>query len=85
MKRHKGWQHDLNARSLRELQRRAEAMARGDFSSLGQPVGGSHAVESLRRAMDVMGAHVEQAQIGMQYYIAALTTAQEAERERVAR
>jgi signal transduction histidine kinase/YHS domain-containing protein len=35
--------------------------------------------------MDVMGAHVEQAQIGMQDYIAALTTAQEAERGRLAR
>jgi signal transduction histidine kinase/YHS domain-containing protein len=67
------------------LQRRAEAMTRGDFSSLGQSVGGSREVEDLRRAMDVMGAHVEQAQIGMQDYIAALTTAQEAERGRLAR
>lgn len=52
---------------------------------LGQPVGGSRAVEELRLAMDVMGAHVEQAQSGMHDYIAALTRAQEAERGRLAR
>lgn len=60
-------------------------MSRGDFSALGQPVGGTSEVEDLRRAMDVMGAHVEQAQVRMQDYIAALTTAQEAERGRLAR
>jgi two-component system sensor histidine kinase UhpB len=70
---------------LRDLQQRAEAMTRGDFSALGQPVGGGEAVEALRRALDVMGEHVEQAQVGMQQYVAALTNAQEAERERVAR
>jgi len=82
----KGWRgRDIHHRPLRELQRRAEAMTRGDFSSLGQPVGGSEDIEALRRAMDVMGAHVEQAQVGLQDYIAALTTAQEAERGRLAR
>ncbi len=85
MKRRKPWQRDPHTRPLRELQRRAEAMTRGDFSALGQPVGGSKDIEDLRRAMDVLGAHVEQAQIGMQDYIAALTTAQEAERGRLAR
>lgn len=72
-------------RTLRDLQRRAEAMTRGDFTSLGQPVGGAPAIEDLRRAIDVMGAHIEQAQQGMHAYIAALTTAQEAERSRLAR
>lgn len=85
MKRRKGWQRDPHLRPLRELQQRAEAMSRGDFSALGQPVGGTSEIEDLRRAMDVMGAHVEQAQVRMQDYIAALTTAQEAERGRVAR
>lgn len=86
MKRRKRWQpRDPHIEPLYELQRRAEAMTRGDFSSLGQPVGGSHELEDLRLAMDVMGAHVEQAQVGMQGYIAALTTAQEAERGRLAR
>lgn len=85
MRRRKGWHRDPHIRPLRELQRRAEAMTRGDFSALGRPVGGSRAVEDLRLAMDVMGAHVEQAQTGMHDYIAALTRAQEAERGRLAR
>lgn len=85
MRRRKGWQRDPHIEPLRALQARAEAMTRGDFSALGQPVGGTSEIEDLRRAMDVMGAHVEQAQIGMQAYIAALTNAQEAERGRVAR
>lgn len=72
-------------RALRDLQQRAEAMTRGDFSALGQPVGGGPDAEALRRAMDVMGEHIEQAQVGAQQYVAALTNAQEAERERVAR
>lgn len=81
--RRTGW-HQYQ-RSLRTLQQRAEAMTRGDFSALGQPVGGGQDMEALRRALDVMGEHVEQAQVGMQQYVAALTNAQEAERERVAR
>jgi two-component system sensor histidine kinase UhpB len=52
---------------------------------LGQPIGGGPDVEALRRAIDVMGEHIEQAQVGAQQYVAALTNAQEAERERVAR
>ena len=86
MRRRKVWQHrDPHIEPLRALQFRAEAMTRGDFAALGQPVGGTPEIEDLRRAMDVLGAHVEQAQIGMQAYIAALTNAQEAERGRVAR
>ena len=85
-KRRRGWRpRDTYQRSIRELQRRAEAMTRGDFSTLGQPVGGSPEIEDLRRAIDVLGAHVEQAQRGMYSSIAALTTAQEAERGRLAR
>lgn len=70
---------------IRELQNRAEAMTRGDFSTLGKPVDGSAELDDLRRAMDVLGEHVEQAQRNMQAYISALTTAQEAERGRLAR
>lgn len=70
---------------LRELQRRADAMTRGDFSSLGQPLGGSHEAEALRRTMDVMGAHLEQAQRSIHDYVASSTAAQEAERARLAR
>jgi signal transduction histidine kinase/YHS domain-containing protein len=77
--------HDPHLAGLDELQRRAEAMTLGDFSTLGQPVAGAPELENLRRALDVMGAHIEQAQQGMHDSIAVLTTAQEVERGRIAR
>jgi signal transduction histidine kinase/YHS domain-containing protein len=77
--------HHQTRQALRNLQRRAEAMAAGDFQHRGHPVGGTRTVENLRLAIDVMGDHIEQAQRTMQGYISALTTAQEAERGRIAR
>jgi signal transduction histidine kinase/YHS domain-containing protein len=71
--------------SIRELRRRAEAMTQGDFSTLGQPIDGPREVEDLRRAIDVLGEHVEQFHRGMHASVAALTTAQETERGRLAR
>jgi signal transduction histidine kinase/YHS domain-containing protein len=70
---------------LRALQRRAEAMAHGDLSQLGQPISEIPAVEDLRRAVDVLGTHTEQGLRSQHAYIAALSTAQEAERARLAR
>jgi signal transduction histidine kinase len=71
--------------ALRALQRHAEAMVHGDFSALGQPVSEILAVEDLRRAIDVLGTHTEQGLRSQHAYIAALSTAQEAERTRLAR
>jgi signal transduction histidine kinase/YHS domain-containing protein len=76
---------DAYAVPLRELQSRAEAMARGDFSTVGSPLDGPSAVDDLRRAVDVLGEHVEQALRGIHASFAALTTAQETERGRLAR
>jgi signal transduction histidine kinase/YHS domain-containing protein len=70
---------------LRALQRRAERMARGDLCELGQAVCDIPAVEDLRRAIDVLGAHTKQGLQHQHAYIAALSTAQEAERGRLAR
>src|SRR6266540_2705145 len=70
---------------LRALQRRAEAMAHGDLAALGQPVSAIPVVEDLRRAIDVLGTHTEQGLRRQHAYIAALSTAQEAERARLAR
>lgn len=70
---------------IRELQRRAEKMTQGDFTTLGKPINGPREVESLRRTVDVLGEHVEQYHRGMHASVAALTTAQEAERGRLAR
>ncbi len=71
--------------AIRALQRRAEAMTRGDLSEQGQPVSNLAVVEDLRRAIDVLGAHTEQGLRSQHAYIAALSTAQEAERSRLAR
>ena len=71
--------------ALQELQRRAEALAQGDLSSVGQPVSDLPAVDDLRRAIDVLGAHTEQGLRSQHAYIAAISTAQEAERARLAR
>lgn len=70
---------------LRALQRRAEAMARGEFTTSGQAVCDVPALEDLRRAIDVLGAHTKQGLQHQHAYVAALSTAQEAERGRLAR
>jgi signal transduction histidine kinase/YHS domain-containing protein len=75
----------LDIEILRALKRHAERMAHGDLSGQGQPVCDIPAVEDLRRAIDVLGAHTEQGLRGQHAYIAALSTAQEAERSRLAR
>lgn len=72
-------------RTVRELQARIEAMVRGDFSSVGQPLGSDQSLEDLRRAIDVLAMHTEQGLKRQHAYFAALTTAQEAERGRLAR
>ena len=76
--------HDYSV-ALQALQRRAEAMAHGDLSALGQPVSDIPTVEDLRRAIDVLATHTEQGLRRQHAYIAALSTAQEAERTRLAR
>jgi hypothetical protein len=47
--------------ALRALQRRAEALTHGDMGAIGQPVSDISAIEDLRRAIDVLGAHTEHA------------------------
>jgi two-component system sensor histidine kinase UhpB len=75
----------LDEAVLRALQRRAEQMARGELGALGEAVCNIPAVEDLRRAIDVLGAHTKQGLEHQHAYIAALSTAQEAERGRLAR
>jgi signal transduction histidine kinase/YHS domain-containing protein len=71
--------------ALRALQRRAEQMARGELHELGRAVCDIPALEDLRKAIDVLGAHTRQGLQHQHAYIAALSTAQEAERGRLAR
>jgi signal transduction histidine kinase/YHS domain-containing protein len=75
----------LATEELRALQRHAEAMTRGNMRGIGQSLSDEPAVEDLRRAIDVLGMHTEQGLHGQHAYIAALSTAQEAERGRLAR
>lgn len=85
-KRRRRWRPPTSYREpIKALQRRAEAMTHGDFTMLGTPIDGPHEVEDLRRTIDVLGEHVEQFHRGLHASVAALTTAQETERGRLAR
>jgi len=78
-------QISLDETLLRALQRRAEALVRGELAPQAAPSCDIAAVEDLRRAIDVLGAHTTQGLQHQHAYIAALSTAQEAERGRLAR
>lgn len=78
-------QLQLDEADLRALQRRAELLARGELADLGQSVSDSPIIEDLRRAIDVLGAHTWEGLQQQRAYIAALSTAQKAERGRLAR
>jgi len=72
---------------LRALGQRAERVAWGDFdgAGIGTPVGGVREIEDLRCTLDQMAKRVQNYQIGMHDYIAAITQGQEEERKRLAR
>jgi len=72
---------------LRALGQRAERVAWGDFdgAGIGTSVGGVREIEDLRYTLDQMAKRVQNYQIGMHDYIAAITQGQEEERKRLAR
>jgi signal transduction histidine kinase len=70
---------------LQLLDRQATRVAWGDFSTVNQPVGGVQEIEDLRRTLATMADQIQRYQSGMRDYIAAVTTAQEEERRRLAR
>ncbi len=72
-------------RPLQTLDRQASRVAWGDFSALGEPVGGVQEIEDMRRTLQEMGVQIQRYQAGMHDYIAAVTMAQEEERRRLAR
>jgi signal transduction histidine kinase len=85
-KRRREWRpRDPYSAAIQALQHRAEAMTRGDFATMGTPVIGPPGTDDLRRAIDVLGEHVQQFHRGMHASVGALTTAQGAERARLAR
>lgn len=79
--------HDMQTKpsDLDKLQARAEAMVQGDFSGLGKSISANDDIERLRRALDVIGAHLQQAQANAEDYIDGLIRNQEAERQRLSR
>lgn len=72
-------------RPLQTLDRQATRVAWGDFSAVDEPVSGVQEIEDLRRTLAGMANQIQRYQSGMRDYIAAVTTAQEEERKRLAR
>lgn len=70
---------------LQKLESKAAALAWGDFDSIQEPVGGISEVQHLQSGLTEMAHKVQAAQEGLHDYIGAITSAQEEERNRLAR
>lgn len=70
---------------LQDLDRRAARVAWGDFGAVQQPVGGVEEIETLRRTLNQMAGQIKSYQAALRDYLAAVTLAQEEERQRLAR
>ncbi|HSO10838.1 MAG TPA: histidine kinase [Anaerolineales bacterium] len=70
---------------LQKLESKASALAWGDFEAIKQPVGGILEVQHLQQELTEMSRKVQAAQEGLHDYIGAITSAQEEERNRLAR
>ena len=68
---------------LEELGRRASKIAWGDFSAIGDPVGGIAEIDELRITLNQMADRIRAYQSAMQSYVAAVTRGQEEERLRL--
>jgi signal transduction histidine kinase len=70
---------------LQRLESKAAALAWGDFEAIKESVGGISEVQHLQYELTEMSRKVQAAQEGLHDYIAAITSAQEEERMRLAR
>jgi signal transduction histidine kinase len=70
---------------LQKLEGKAAALAWGDFEAIKDPVGGISEVQHLQTELAAMSRKVQAAQEGLHDYIGAITSAQEEERNRLAR
>ncbi len=70
---------------LQKLESKAAALAWGDFDAIKKPVGGISEVQHLQMELIEMARKVQAAQEGLHDYIGAITSAQEEERNRLAR
>ena len=70
---------------LQLLERKAAAVAAGDFNAIQESVGGISEVQHLQAELAAMARQVQASQAGLRDYIGAITSAQEDERLRLAR
>ncbi len=70
---------------LQQLERKAAALAGGDYESIQEPVNAIPEVRHLQHELAEMSRKVQAAQHALHYYIGAITAAQEEERMRMAR
>jgi signal transduction histidine kinase len=70
---------------LQRLESKAAALAWGDFDAIKESVGGISEVQHLQMELSEMARKVQAAQEGLHDYIGAITSAQEEERNRLAR
>jgi signal transduction histidine kinase len=70
---------------LQKLETKAAALAWGDFEAINEPVGGISEVQHLQLELTEMSRKVQAAQEVLHDYIGAITSAQEEERNRLAR
>ena len=70
---------------LQKLEAKAAALAWGNFDAIREPVGGISEIQHLQQELAQMAHKVQTAQNGLHDYIGAITTAQEEERQRLAR
>jgi signal transduction histidine kinase len=72
-------------RPLQALDRQATRLAWGDFSEVSELVEGVKEIKDLQHTLTGMAEQIQRYQAGMRDYVATVTTAQEAERKRLAR
>jgi signal transduction histidine kinase len=70
---------------LQKLEAKAAAVAGGDFEAIKSPVGGISEIQHLQLELAEMSRKVQASQAGLHDYIGAITSAQEEERNRLAR
>jgi signal transduction histidine kinase len=72
-------------RPLQKLDAEVTALGWGDFDAVSVPVGGIQEIQELQRAIVRMAGQIRAYQQSMHDYVGAVTTAQEEERNRLAR
>ncbi|NJC95418.1 MAG: HAMP domain-containing protein [Anaerolineae bacterium] len=70
---------------LQKLESKAAAVAWGDYETIKESVGGISEINQLQNELREMARKVQSAQEGLRDYIGAITSAQEEERNRLAR